>query len=119
MCHCYDTSCTLRKLLKDLQPSGDGAEGTAKGASRVRVLRGNATWTVGQLEEEIANGVWVVAQADAAALGLLGEGLSGRRLWSELLRAMGPPFADMARISPKLVRDLSELDVRASVATTH
>lgn len=106
-----------RKLLENLQHADcDTEDALDSTGPTVRVVQGHACWSRGQLEDEIARGLWVVASADAAALGLLGEGVGGRRLWGELLQGMGGPFADMARITPRVLEDLSDVDVRASVS---
>jgi putative transcriptional regulator len=62
------------------------------GAAQLRAFVGYAGWSGGQLEEELAQGSWVLADAIAASFHL--ERVA--KLWSDTLSRLGPAYRLMS-----------------------
>jgi len=74
----------------------EGGEDIAEAIKRARVYAGYAGWGPGQLEDELAEGSWVVAPA------LPGDVFHDEpsRLWDDVLRRLGRDY-DMLRLMPR------------------
>jgi putative transcriptional regulator len=62
------------------------------GAAQLRAFVGYAGWSGGQIEEELAQGSWVVADAIASSFQL--EGVA--KLWNDTLSRLGPAYRLMS-----------------------
>lgn len=62
-------------------------------SQKARFYIGYAGWSDGQLEQEIADGSWVVSEADTDLL--FAENIS--QMWSTALRRMGEPYSIWAQ----------------------
>lgn len=69
---------------------------TEAGLDRVRFVLGYSGWGEGQLEQEIAEGSWVVSTVDAG----LAFDPEPTSVWRKVLRRMGEPFAALADEPP-------------------
>jgi len=74
---------------------GEIEDATAVGELRgVRVFAGYAGWAPGQLEDELAEGAWIVAAARSSDVFTTAP----ETLWSEVLRREGGPLAILASL---------------------
>ncbi len=76
----------------------------------VKIMIGMAGWAPGQLQEEVARGVWVVASASKEII--LAASVSGMsdELWHAALQLMGGDYAALSNASKETYRaDIMEL----------
>lgn len=87
-------------------------------ASEVKIMVGMAGWGPGQLQEEVARGVWVVASASKQLVLSASAAGSGQELWNETLQMMGGDYAELSQAIQETYRaDIMEFK-REDTTTT-
>jgi putative transcriptional regulator len=82
-------------------------------ASEVKIMVGMAGWGPGQLQEEVARGVWVVASASKHVVLSASAAGAGQELWHATLQLMGGDYAGLSEAVRETYRaDIMELKER-------